>query len=124
MAGAVILEPVTFSAQPIADPMVQALDPAGLRALLDGGAPAQLVDVRSAAEVARGAIAGAKHIELATLPARAGELDADTPCVLYCLSGARSAQGCAWLAQHGFHRLYNLDGGIAAWVKAGLPVTE
>jgi rhodanese-related sulfurtransferase len=103
--------------------MVQALDPAGLRALLDSAAPPQLVDVRSAAEVARGAIAGAKHIELATLPARAGELDAETPCVLYCLSGARSAQACAWLAQHGFDRLYNLNGGIAAWAKAGLPVT-
>jgi len=103
--------------------MVQGLDPAGLRALLDSAAPPQLVDVRSAAEVARGAIAGAKHIELATLPARVDELDANTPCVVYCLSGARSAQACAWLAQRGFDHLYNLNGGIAAWAKAGLPVT-
>jgi len=103
--------------------MLQALDPAGLHALLDSAAPPQLVDVRSAAEVGRGVIAGAKHIELAALPARAGELDADAPCVLYCLSGARSAQACALLAQHGFQRLYQLDGGIAAWVRAGLPLT-
>jgi rhodanese-related sulfurtransferase len=103
--------------------MLQALDPAGLRALLESARPPQLVDVRSAAEVMRGVIAGARHIELGTLPARVGELDADAPCVLYCLSGARSAQGCAWLAQRGFHRLYHLDGGIAAWAKAGLPVT-
>jgi len=103
--------------------MFQSLDPAGLRALLDSAVPPQLVDVRSAAEVARGAIAGAKHIELAALPAHAAELDAEAPCVLYCLSGARSAQGCAYLAQRGFRRLYRLDGGIAAWAKAGLPVT-
>lgn len=102
--------------------MFQSLDPAGLRALLDSAAP-QLVDVRSTAEVARGAIAGAMHIELSALPARANELDAETPCVLYCQSGARSAQGCAFLAQRGFHRLYHLDGGIAAWVRAGLPLT-
>jgi rhodanese-related sulfurtransferase len=41
---------------------------------------------------------------------------------LYCLSGVRSAQGCAYLAQRGFRRLYHLDGGIAAWAKAGLPI--
>jgi rhodanese-related sulfurtransferase len=103
--------------------MFQSLDPAGLRALLDSAVPPQLVDVRSAAEVARGVIAGAKHIELAALSARAAELDAEAPCVLYCLSGARSAQGCAHLAQRGFRRLYHLHGGISAWAKAGLPVT-
>ena len=102
---------------------MHALDPAGLHALLDSAVPPQLVDVRSAAEVGRGVIAGAKHIELAALPARAGELDAQAPCVVYCLSGARSAQACALLAQRGFQRLYHLDGGIAAWVKAGLPLT-
>ena len=103
--------------------MLHALDPAGLHALLDSAAPPQLIDVRSATEVGRGVIAGAKHIELAALPARAGELDAEAPCVLYCLSGARSAQACALLAQRGFQRLYHLDGGIAAWVRAGLPLT-
>jgi rhodanese-related sulfurtransferase len=103
--------------------MYQSLDPARLQALLQGAVPPQLVDVRSAAEIARGAIPGARHIELSALPARAAELDPEAPCVLYCLSGARSAQGCAYLAQRGFQRLYHLDGGIAGWGKAGLPVT-
>jgi len=100
----------------------QPLDPAGLQALLQGAAPPQLIDVRSAAETARGVIAGALHIELSALPARVSELDPGAPCVLYCLSGARSAQGCAFLAQRGFRRLYHLDGGISAWARAGLPV--
>ena len=102
--------------------MYQALDPAGLQALLQDAAPPQLIDVRTAAEAARGVIPGALHIELSALPARASELDREAPCVLYCLSGARSAQGCAYLAQRGFRRLYHLDGGLAAWGKAGLPV--
>ena len=102
--------------------MYQPLDPAGLQALLQGAAPPQLIDVRSAAETARGVIAGALHIELSALPARVSELDPGAPCVLYCLSGARSAQGCAFLAQRGFRRLYHLDGGISAWARAGLPV--
>jgi rhodanese-related sulfurtransferase len=103
--------------------MYLSLDPTRLQALLQAAAPPQLVDVRSAAEIARGAITGARHIELSALAARASELDPEAPCVLYCLSGARSAQACAYLAQRGFQRLYHLDGGIAAWTRAGLPVT-
>ena len=90
--------------------------------MLQGAAPPQLIDARSAAETTRGVIAGALHIELSALPARVSELDPGAPCVLYCLSGARSAQGCAFLAQRGFRRLYHLDGGISAWARAGLPV--
>jgi rhodanese-related sulfurtransferase len=103
--------------------MFRSLDPARLQALLKGSPPPQLIDVRAAPEVARGAIAGSRNIELSALPARAGELDPALPCVLYCLSGARSAQACSFLAQHGFRELYHLEGGIAAWAKAGLPIT-
>jgi len=103
--------------------MYQSLDPAALQGLLASNERPRLIDVRGAAEVARGMLAGAQHIELAALAARAGEFDPDAPLVLYCLSGARSAQGCALLAQRGFQRLYHLQGGIAAWIKAGLPVS-
>jgi rhodanese-related sulfurtransferase len=103
--------------------MYQAIDPSRLHAMLEANVSPQLVDVRTAAEFSRGAIAGARHIELAALPTRSAELDPAAPWVLYCLSGARSAQACAYLAQRGFGRLYNLEGGIAAWARAGLPVT-
>jgi rhodanese-related sulfurtransferase len=103
--------------------MYQPIDPSRLQAMLEADNPPQLVDVRTAAEFARGAIAAARHIELAALPGRSAELDPAVPCVLYCMSGARSAQACAYLAQRGFGSLYNLEGGIAAWARAGLPVT-
>lgn len=103
--------------------MYRTLDSARLRELLESAAPPQLVDVRTAAEVARGSIAGARHLELATLPARVVELDAGTPCVVFCQSGGRSAQACAFLAQRGFGELYNLEGGLAAWIRAGLPLS-
>jgi rhodanese-related sulfurtransferase len=102
--------------------MYQSLDPTGLQALLASEPSMRLIDVRGPAEVARGMIPGAQHIELGALAARVDEFDPDAPLVLYCLSGARSAQGCAWFAQRGFQRLYHLHGGIAAWMKAGLPV--
>jgi rhodanese-related sulfurtransferase len=103
--------------------MYQTIDAARLQAMLDEATPPQLIDVRTAAEVARGVIAGAWHIELSTLPARMVELDPAAPYVLYCLSGGRSAQACGYLAQRGFAQLYNLAGGITAWGRAGLPLT-
>ncbi len=57
--------------------------------------PPRVVDVRTAAEVSRGTIGGALHIELSTLPARLSELDSEAPVVVVCQSGARSAQACA-----------------------------
>lgn len=100
---------------------VSPIDPVQLEQLRKD-APVTLLDVRTDAEVARGFIEGAKHIPLNTLPARLGELDPQAILVVYCQSGARSAQACAWLAEHGFGRLHNLHGGLAAWGRAGLPI--
>lgn len=87
-------------------------------------APVALLDVRTDAEVARGLIEGAKHIPLSVLPGRVGELDPQAVLVVYCQSGARSAQACAWLAEHGFAHLHNLHGGLVAWARAGLPIAS
>lgn len=54
MAGAGALLYLIANRSPQGIRMVfQSLDPANLRAMLDGAAPPQLIDVRSAAEVAR-----------------------------------------------------------------------
>ena len=83
--------------------MYQSLDPCRLQALLQD-APRRPSSSTCAAPPRSRAVRlpGATHIELSALPARAAELDREAPCVLYCLSGARSAQGCAYLAQRGF----------------------
>lgn len=100
---------------------IEQIDPAALEALrAEPGF--RLIDVRTDAEVARGMIPGGEHRLLSTLPARWQELDAAAPLVFYCQSGARSFQACAFLADRGFSRVYNLQGGILAWQRAGLPV--
>jgi rhodanese-related sulfurtransferase len=43
---------------------------------------------------------------------------------LYCTSGYRSKKTAIKFYEKGFLRLYNLDGGIIAWKKAGLPVEK
>lgn len=79
--------------------------------------PLQLVDVRTGAEVAQGMIDGALHIPLYLLPLQYAELDPARPAVFYCQSGMRSAQACAFLAARGYAALYNLQGGILAWLQ-------
>ncbi|MCA9976692.1 MAG: molybdenum cofactor biosynthesis protein MoeB, partial [Anaerolineales bacterium] len=44
-----------------------------------------------------------------------GELDTATETVVYCRSGARSADAIRTLQQHGFKKLLNLAGGINRW---------
>ena len=39
-----------------------------------------------------------------------------------CASGGRSARACRKMAQADFTNLFNLEGGITAWQKAGKPV--
>jgi rhodanese-related sulfurtransferase len=79
----------------------------------------RLVDVRSMPETARGILPGAELIPLHLIPLRKDELKDDKPVVLYCQSGARSAQACGFLAQQGVTNVHNLVGGILGWARAG-----
>lgn len=83
----------------------------------------RLVDVRTDAEVARGRIPQGDFLPLHLLPMRLNELDKAKPTVFYCQMGGRSAQAAAFAAANGFSDVYNLQGGIAAWMQAGLPVS-
>ena len=85
---------------------------------------AQLIDVRTEAEVAQGVIDGAIHIPLHLLPLRAADIHQDKPVVIYCRSGARSAQACAFMAAKGFNNMHNLAGGIMAWARSGNPLSR
>jgi rhodanese-related sulfurtransferase len=85
------------------------------------GAEAQLVDVREPYEHEAGRIAGARHIELEQLPGEAATLDRERPIVFYCRTGSRSALAAEAFAASGYDA-HNLDGGLEAWVGAGLPI--
>jgi len=82
----------------------------------------RLVDVRTDAEVARGKIPRCEVIPLHMLPMRLHEMDKSATTVFYCQMGGRSAQAAAFAAANGFTDVYNLQGGIAAWAEAGLPI--
>jgi rhodanese-related sulfurtransferase len=88
---------------------------AELQAALAKGEKLQLVDVREAPEFTYTHIPGSKHIPLAQLGGRVGELDANAPCVMICHHGVRSARAAGFLMQNGFKSVKNLAGGLAAY---------
>jgi rhodanese-related sulfurtransferase len=96
------------------------MDPLQLHERLAAG-DVQLIDVREREEHDAARIAGDQLIELADLHAHANEIATDRPVVLYCLSGGRSAWATSALRASGYDA-HNLEGGILAWVQAGLPI--
>jgi rhodanese-related sulfurtransferase len=81
-----------------------------------------IIDVRSPSEVAMGAIPGAVNIPLYLLPMRVNDIPDDKETLLYCRSGARSAQACAFLMAQGKRNVFNLRGGIIAWAQNGMAI--
>ncbi len=78
--------------------------------------PPFLLDVRETFERDFANIAG-ELIPLGELPDRISELDnhKNNEVIVYCRSGARSAEACKLLMQEGFADVKNLSGGILAW---------
>ncbi len=100
---------------------IQEVEAQTLYEWLEGGQKVKLIDVRTPGEVAQGVIEGYEFVPMHLIPMTPIELDDDEKLVIYCRSGARSAQVCMFLAQQG-REAYNLRGGIIAWASAGLPI--
>jgi glyoxylase-like metal-dependent hydrolase (beta-lactamase superfamily II)/rhodanese-related sulfurtransferase len=85
---------------------------------------ATIVDVRRDSEWDAAHRAGARHIPLAALEQRAGELPRDAELVVTCASGYRSSIATSVLERAGHTRLVNAVGGIDAYRQAGLPLGD
>jgi rhodanese-related sulfurtransferase len=79
------------------------------------------VDVRQDAEWKAGHIKGAVHLPLARIGSGPAGLREGTPVVTVCRSGHRSAAAGRALRAAG-HQVLNLDGGMKAWAREGLPL--
>ncbi len=93
---------------------------------LNAGEGAQIVDVREPSEWATtGVPPGAVLMPLGQLEQRAsGELAKDKPVYVICNSGNRSRTGASTLVKLGYGEVYNVEGGIQAWLRADLPVEK
>ena len=89
-----------------------------LQRWLDEGRDFQLIDVREPYEwqICNLEPQGARLTPLGVFPTVVGELDPAIPMVVYCRSGARSANAVEKLREAGFDAI-NLKGGILAWAE-------
>lgn len=81
----------------------------------------QFVDVRRSGEYNAGHAVRTQNIPLDKLADRVGEIDPNTQAFVICQGGYRSSIGCGILENAGFKKVYNVTGGTAAWIAAGLP---
>ena len=98
------------------------IDVGEAKEMLDSGAV--IIDVREPFEYDAGHVPNAGHIPVNTVYARREELPKDKDVIFICAVGQRSALAAEMAAAAGLTRLFNLEGGTDAWVKAGEPVEK
>lgn len=104
---------------------IKRIGPAQLTALVNRD-NALVIDLRAAADFAKGHIAGAKNVQMsqfdpenkALAPAKA------LPVVLVCNVGQTAGVAAKRLRKAGFANVAVLEGGIRAWLAADLPVVK
>jgi rhodanese-related sulfurtransferase len=103
----------------------KAVDPAGLTALVNRE-NALLVDVSATADFEKGHIAGAKNVQMSQFDAGNKVLAKvrELPVAVVCRTGTTSAEAARKLVKAGFKQVHWLDGGIAAWQQASLPLVK
>jgi len=101
---------------------VRETDVEGYKAMLARGEKPVLVDVREDHEFSAGHVKGAVHMSKGTIErdVEAKYPDKDTPLVLYCGGGFRSALAADNLQKMGYTNPISLDGGWRALRESGL----
>jgi rhodanese-related sulfurtransferase len=91
---------------------------------LKGTGGFQLIDIRTPEEYRSGHLKGAQLIDFyaADFYPKLEKLDKNQPVLIYCRSANRSGQAVMKMKQMGFKQVYNMKGGINAWIGAGYPV--
>jgi rhodanese-related sulfurtransferase len=93
---------------------------------LDRGEKFTLIDVREESEFAKDHLPGALHIGKGVIERdiEARVPDFNTPLVLYCGGGYRSALAADNLQKMGYTNVISMDGGVRGWREKGYPLTR
>lgn len=87
---------------------------------------ALVIDVSPLNDFDKGHIVGSKHVALSQFDPESKQLAnvKELPVALVCRNGMQSAQKATRLAKAGFKHVYLLEGGVAAWQGADLPLAR
>ena len=97
-----------------------------VKARLDRGDKFLLVDVREESEYAKDHLPGAIHLGKGIIERDIEERvpELNTPIVLYCGGGYRSALAADNLQKMGYTNVLSMDGGIRGWREKQFPLTS
>ena len=102
--------------------LFQTVSPAEAKQLIDSRKDLLLADVRNPDELREGYIQGSTLIPLWEIVKGRKSIPKDRPILLICAVGGRSLGLGKLMSRYGWPEVYNLEGGIAAWKEAGLPL--
>ncbi len=105
--------------EPTKAPSISAAE---LHSRRESGAAPVVIDVRTPEEYASGHIPGAVNVPFDQVAQRIAEIDAPHGVALYCMIGPRARKGESALLAAGYDKVFHLEGGLAAWQAAELPV--
>lgn len=94
--------------------------------LMNNQDDALILDLRTSADYKGGHIKGAKSSPLADFAKSVETFSSykDKPVLVYCNSGNTAMRAIKLLKKAGFEKINNLDGGIAAWKEANMPLVK
>ena len=85
-----------------------------------------LLDIRTPAEIEAGHLPEAEHIDFhgGSFRDEIATRDREAIYVIYCRTANRSGQAFDMMAQMGFTKVYDVQGGISLWGESGYPICE
>ncbi len=102
------------------------LSPSMAIRLMNNHSDAMILDIRTAADFKSSHIKGAKNVPLSDFASSVDGLSGDRgePVLIYCNSGNTVTRAIKLLKKAGFEKVNNLEGGIAAWKEANMPLSK
>jgi rhodanese-related sulfurtransferase len=91
---------------------------------LESGDTPELIDVRTPAEFSEVHVRGARNVPLERIDASKIAAEGDRDVYVICQKGSRGSMAARKLAEAGFHRAINVEGGTEACVSEGVAVNR
>jgi rhodanese-related sulfurtransferase len=86
----------------------------------------KILDVRTQAEYQSGHLANAFNVDIYSqdFESQMSQLDRNRQYLVYCRTGARSAQASQTMSKLGFSHIFNMLQGISDWIASGYPTVS
>jgi rhodanese-related sulfurtransferase len=87
---------------------------------------AVVIDLRPAAEFGAGHLPAARSVEFGELQTKLAQVarNKSAPLLLVCQNGQQSQKAAKLAQEAGYGEVHVLQGGVAAWQQAGMPVVK